>query len=411
MRFLLILAAGIVLFLGTSSVPAQKVNKEDKKPAADTQIQVLGGKTLEQWIKEIKSPDRSRGENAIRTIQGFGPDRAYEAVPALIAELKKQTHGKIRLDVSISVNAVMALGTILGNAEKPDPETVKEAVEVIMRMLADSQLIVNYRAAEALGKIGPRSKPAIPKLLILLHDKYTWETRQAAATALGFIAMDREGKKGPPAEVVKGLYGALSDPSSRVRLAAIQSMTYVGTPANVSEKERDTFVGYLKPKAENAKEDPTVRIWARMAIMSISHEITSEHMKAITDMLKNPELTARIEAARTLTICGESVFSDQDHKLKGNPQNVLKGTIPALMGALNDKEPIVVFNCMMALTKMGKEGSRAIPMLQRIANDKERPDDLRQLATQAVAFLKSTATQVAPAVAPKEIPRNKAVQK
>jgi len=401
MRFLFLVGAGTLLFLGTATVPAQqKVKEVEKKPATDTQILEIGGKTLEEWIGEIRSPDRSRGENAIRTVAAFPPDRAYAAVPKLLAELKRHTSKVVEVDVSIRVNAIMALGTILGGAEAPAPELVNDTVKVLTFFLIsqyESQSIVRYRAAEALGKIGPRSKPAIPELLILLHDKKTWETRQAAATALGFIALDREGKKGPPADVVKGLYAALKDLSFEVRKAAIRSMTFIGTPANTSEKDKDAFIKNLLPKATGESEDPTVRIWAHMAVISISRKMTSEHIKAICDMLKNRELPARVQAAEALAICGNSAFRDEKQV---EERIVLKAAILPLVKALNDKEPIVAAKCIIALTTMGKEGKRAIPALRKLAQDKERPEGLRQYATRAADFLSGTAVQVAPVQAP-----------
>jgi HEAT repeat protein len=405
MRFLFMLGAGIVLFLGTSSVPAQKAKDQEKKPIIDTQIQDIGGKTLEQWIKEIPSLDRSRGENAIRTVLAFGPDRAFEAVHVLVAELKRQTHGNARLDVSITVNAAIALGEILGGAEKPDPDVVNDAVKVLVILLRDPQAIVRYRSAEALGKIGRRAKPAIGPLLSLLRDKAypsSWESRQAAATALGFIALDRDGKTGPSAEVVKGLYQALSDTSFQVRLAAIRSMTFVGTPANTSEKDRDAFLGYLK-KATLEKEDPTVRVWAHMAIMSISHSMDIGDVKAICGMLKHREMAGRVQAAQALAICGASAFAD-DAQIK--ERNVLKSSIQPLIRSLDDKEPMVALNCIIALTKMGKEGKKAIPALREISRDMKRPEGLRQAAIQAADFLSGTTVQ-----APKENPKGNGIGK
>src|SRR5205807_963510 len=101
----------------------------------------------------IPSKDRSKGENAIRTVLVFGADRAYDAVPALIKELKRH-RSFVQVDVSIRVNATMSLGAILGSTTKADTAVVKDAVSVLNQMLGDSQFIVKYRAAEALGKIG-----------------------------------------------------------------------------------------------------------------------------------------------------------------------------------------------------------------------------------------------------------------
>jgi HEAT repeat protein len=390
MRFVIV--AGGLLLLAKSFSPAQGTKESNQKPAADTQIQEIGGKTLQEWIKEIPSEDRSRGENAIRTVQAFGPDRACAAVPLLIKELKKQTHARKLIDVSIRVNAVMALGSILGGAERPDPEEVNAAVTVLTLLLHDSQAVVKYRAVEALGKIGRRAKPAIPELLTLLRDPYTtWETRQAAATVLGLIALDRENKKGPPASVVKGLYGALSDSAFQVRRAAIQSMTFIGTPANTSKADRDAFVSHLK-KATSEKEDPTVRIWARMAIMSISHEISQTDVLAICKTLKDRDPSARAQAAQALTICGGSAFADpQQVKERG----IVKLTIQPLIAALDDKEPVVALNAMTALLSMGKEGKGALPALQEISRDRKRPRALREAVLEAIKILSGNNAQTA----------------
>src|SRR5713226_1721488 len=107
MRFLLVLAAGFVWFVaGATDAPGQKKDKE-KPPEKKTTITEIGGKRVDQWISEIPSKDRSKGENALRTVLLFGPDQAYGAVPVILKELKNP---KIILDVSIKVNAVIALG-------------------------------------------------------------------------------------------------------------------------------------------------------------------------------------------------------------------------------------------------------------------------------------------------------------
>ena len=104
MRFLFILAASLWFVTGSNSASAQK----------NPQINQIGGKTLEQWIKEIPSKDPSVGEKAIRTILMFGPDRAMDAVPIIISELKNPGRN---LDLKFRVMAVMSLGITIGGAE------------------------------------------------------------------------------------------------------------------------------------------------------------------------------------------------------------------------------------------------------------------------------------------------------
>src|SRR5437867_1943160 len=131
MRFLLVLAAGLIWFVaGATDAPGQKKDKE-KPPEKKTTIIEIGGKSIDKWIDEIPSIDRSKGENAIRTVVMFHPDLACQAVPALLTELKKHPN-KMYVDISIRVNAVIALGVILGGANDPDSKDIKEAVTLLM---------------------------------------------------------------------------------------------------------------------------------------------------------------------------------------------------------------------------------------------------------------------------------------
>src|SRR5438309_7274143 len=64
--------------------------------------ETLAGKTLDDWIKELRSTDPSVKENVLRTIPLFG-DKAAKAVPAIIDHLNPG------YDVSVRVNACVAL--------------------------------------------------------------------------------------------------------------------------------------------------------------------------------------------------------------------------------------------------------------------------------------------------------------
>ncbi len=238
--------------------PGQRIQAAGEK----IQINQIGGKSLEEWIKEITSKDPSKGEKAIRTILLFGPDRAVDAVPILISQLKK--HPKVViLDSRFRVHGIIALGIILGGAEKPDPKLIGDTVTVLTRFLVtDTQAIVQFRAAQGLGRIGPEAKPAIPKLIAAANDLSTWETREAAVTALGFIA--RDPKIAPTDEVLNALIKRLGDPASPIRLAAVKSLLWVGGSAD--PKKKAMLVKGLKFHTLN-DPDPRVRIWGCLAIM------------------------------------------------------------------------------------------------------------------------------------------------
>jgi HEAT repeat protein len=230
---------------------------QEKQP--DTKLSQVAGKTLEQWIKEIGSVDPSKRENAIRTVLLFGPDRAYQAVPAILDQLRKHDPVSNPVDASVRVNAALALGVIIGGTKEPDAKQVKAAVTQLKRLMGDSQSIVRYRAAQALGRIGPDARDTIPELISATKNSSNWEIRRAAVYALGFVA--REEKKVPGEDVINALVGALGDKIAQVRQAAIESLIWIASPADLAK--------VLAPIAQQ-DPDPTVRERARKAIQLIN---------------------------------------------------------------------------------------------------------------------------------------------
>jgi HEAT repeat protein len=318
----------------------------------------MEGKTLAQWIKEIPSRDHSKGDHAIRMVLGFGPDRAIEAAPAMIHALKE----RIPVD---GIDAMMALGFILGAAAEPDPEIVRDAVAVLSKLLADRQSLVKQRAAEALGKIGPAAQSAMPLLLSLIRDPSSWETRQAAAAALGNIALDRNGKTPPPPDVIVRLKATLTDPAAAVRLAAVKALAALAA-ASPPQQKLDVLRS-LQTNAVSDTEEPVVRIWALVGVMYVSNEVAAEPVAALAAFLKHPEMIARVRAANALAFVGPKA----------------KMAIAPLLAALDDKEEVVLA-AIEALARISTGPLPALPVLQEIARDVKRQPAIRQAAQRAV---------------------------
>jgi HEAT repeat protein len=428
------LAAVVLALLLVRDARSQGSKKKDKLPAAP-QDHVIGDKTLKQWIKEIQHPDPSRKENAIRTIVLFGPELAQQAVPALIGELKKGTLSQ-PVDTSTRVNVPITLGIILGGLKDHDPKYVhmSDVVSTLTRYLRDTQSNVKYRTAEALGRIGPEARAAIPNLLALLKDPSTWESRMMAANALSVVAFDAE--KGPEADVLKGLYGALSDPASQVRLAAIRALTFLGPPQ--SQNHKVALYKALEPVAYKDR-DRSVQIWAMMGLMQLSGEITESRLGVIGKLLDSEEVSVRVEAIHALSLLKAkaksqvpriiSALGDKSPAVVGAaltalnmmgftkdiPDRRIEGwakrldsdeaaerfealqilsvlgpraakQIPRLIAALEDKEQMVAVGAMACLINIGEEAKVAIPHLQKLLASTKN-DFLRQGATQAIKKL------------------------
>lgn len=340
--------------------PAWAQKKQDT-----SKIQVIDGKTIEEWIKLIHSKDRSKGEMAIRTILQYPPERAYQAIPDLLAELKKHTASS-QLDISIRVNLAISLGVILANTKGADPKHVTEAVTLLTRLLRDSQSIVRYRAAEALGNIGTEAKAATTELLPLLRDQATWEVRRMAAAAIGKVAYDQ--KYGPPLPVLNALYQTLGDTSSQVRLSAIQALTYLGPPAD--PQLRSGLMSALTAVV-NKEPEPTVDIWANLSLISLNDGVNQQWLKPIMKFLKHDDPYVRGQAILAVgTIGGTKV----------------KAATHILVDILNEPDvPLpLVGSTIWALGRIGRWASDAIEPLEKIVEDPKQPEPLKKAAQMAL---------------------------
>src|SRR5262245_10468866 len=133
MRIGLALVAALAL-----AAPARAQVKEGKE------IAEIGGRSLYDWIKDINHKDPSKRETAARAVLAFPPERAYEAVPAMLTELRRHNPPTTYVDTSVRVNLAIALGQILGVKKDAEPKLVKDAVTLLTRLLRDSQGIVQY---------------------------------------------------------------------------------------------------------------------------------------------------------------------------------------------------------------------------------------------------------------------------
>src|SRR5262249_13034635 len=206
-----LLAAGFLAAGSGLAQPPGKKNDDAVKSSA-----MVGGKTLDQWMDDLKSSDPSVREKAISMIKLYGT-AARPAVPALIKAMADA-------DVALRVNAIIALGLI-----GMDQQDVEKGVVALTRALNDTQGIVRFQAAMALGRLGVDAKSAVPALVNTIRDATTWEIRQAGAYALGTVAVDRQ--SGPDQRAINALLTVLSDRSSQVRLEAVLSLITLGPPA------------------------------------------------------------------------------------------------------------------------------------------------------------------------------------
>jgi HEAT repeat protein len=359
-----------LLALGASAVTAQ--GKKDDPAKKKETITEVGGKSSEQWLAAITSRDRSISSAAVKTILLFGPEQGSRAVPVIIGELKKHRPGSGQiLDASFRANAPITLTLILTRVKKPDEQHVVETIDLLTGMLRDPQVIIRYRAAQALRHFGPAAQKAITDLLTVAKEVHTWENRQAAVAALGAIAFEKD--KGPALRVLNLLYSALKDSSSLVRVEAIRALETLGVPEVASY--RPGLEQNLEPLA--AKDpDPMVRIWANLILYNVDEKKTKlEENKnkgrrtTIAEFLKHPEHPVRSAAADALGLIG--------------PDS--KDQLPALAPLLDEKDNHgVVLATVVTVGRIGPDARAFLPRLRAIAASKELPGPLKEAAEAAI---------------------------
>jgi HEAT repeat protein len=300
----------------------------------------VGGRTLEQWIKDIRDPDPSLRETAIQAVPYFGRS-AKAAVPALVSRL----HQGAEPDVACRVHAAIALAAIADSV--PSSES-GEAVKVLAeRADRDGQSIVRYYAVIALGSFGAQATSTIPSLINRIHDTASWEVRQSAVQALANIAAKEE-KLGPDGRAVVAIANRLlndEERSGEVRRSAVMALGVMGRPA-LDVEFRRAVQALLK--AANGDHDKTVQIWAAVAVMAVD-KVTDQALARVTKHLKGKDVMAKVTAARALGAMGKEA-------------RPVIGDIAAL---LNDEDPLVISTALDVLAGLGAYAHEAVPALNR----------------------------------------------
>src|SRR5260370_1866834 len=143
-------------------------------PLADA---LVGGKTYRDWLRDLSATDPALKESAIQAMVMYGSELRYDkevrkdSGPALISIMNDTA----TTDVSIRVNAALAVGTIL-----LDEKDMEHGVSSLSRLLQDKESIVRLYATTALANLGSDARAAIPSLVPEVKDRASWEIRRAA---------------------------------------------------------------------------------------------------------------------------------------------------------------------------------------------------------------------------------------
>ncbi len=150
----------------------------------------------------IVDPDRAIRQSALRSLERLGPKAMAAAVAVAARGLKSDDAAKRLLSIqvlgAIGPEAVDASAGMLPLFKDPKqrPEIVrsfsligKVAVPHLLKGLADQDVLVRFGAAQALGKMGPQAREAIPALLDRLRNDKSRTVHDAAEDALKAIRL------------------------------------------------------------------------------------------------------------------------------------------------------------------------------------------------------------------------------
>jgi HEAT repeat protein len=344
--------------------PAATPNKAPSWPKE------IGGKDLNAWLKELKdSKDAAVRDAAVKAIPLFGPDARRPALDPLLAALRAERDPGVRL------NVIGLLGTI-GAENAKEAEKIAKALALALANSGPGGP-TRLHLVRALANYGDDAAAAITEVLSVITDP-SYETRRAAAFALGRLAFNapdpKDPKKGPDLRALKGLANTmLKDSSAVVRLEAVQSMILLGPPAYKPDNPAD-YVAAIKPfldpvlVQQKVEDDKGVQIWLQVLVMRYDgSQLTDLNIAKISGAINSPDPGARFHALTALAMLGEKA----------------KPAVPVMAAALRFDEPELVLAAVEALKALGEHARQALPELERLKAQREAAkDELGKMVTQ-----------------------------
>ncbi|HEY7425578.1 MAG TPA: HEAT repeat domain-containing protein [Gemmataceae bacterium] len=327
-------------------------NNDDSRPTYPSQEmkipipREIGGKTYEDWKKDLTHPDPSVRATAISVIAGFR-EKAMECVPLLVDRTRDK-------DASPRVKAVMALG-IMGINGAQREHVVKALGE---RIATDTQAIVRYQAAKILPRFGADGREVVADLVKGLGDSSTWELREACIAAIITAGVDE--KKGPDDRIVDALIlrskaGPYGEPSRQVRVEAIVALGALGRPH--SPQKYKQVLSALQDHYRSS--DKGIKIWTHVSLMALKDEVNEKNLDMIVSCLtdRKSDRDLRVQAVTALGA------------LQKKANKHVKDICEMLR---REKEPMVQEAACRSLARMGDKSERVLQALIRLTEMDDR---------------------------------------
>jgi HEAT repeat protein len=342
MRSTVRVTAGLFLCLGFTFYLYGQGSSGTKDPPKE----VLG-KSLKDWVADLRSTDPSVKVKALQAIPYFGESAKKEAGPLMVEAVENT-------DASVRANALLAIGST-GLQDKDIPK----CVEVVKgKLINDSQGIVRMQCATLLGQIGRDARAALPELIRATKDASSYEIRRAAVTALASVGGGDSKNPVSDARATHALVeifysplGGVTEKSVDVKLEAVIALALMAKPGPPAERAH--ALQALQAAAKG--KDKIIEIWARVGIMA-QDEVSEKELLLICKYLRSSEnIMVRMHAVRALGTIGS--------KAKSRAQDLIE--------LLDDKEVGLAALAAVALGEMGGSADKAVAAIQKLIEKKE----------------------------------------
>lgn len=324
----------------------------------------------------LMSPEASRRPKAVTALDALAPEGIE--VPTLIQALSDPA-GEVR----------QAAAAALANRGP----LAREALPALVTALKDPENSVWLNAVAALGRIGPAAAPALPALMAEWRNQESRAEVGKALRGIGQPALplllevfrdprrpDREQLARVLAETAVKAESAvitepLQDPSVAVRREALEALKYA--PGE--------FIRCFRPLLTEAAlkdRDQEVR---RLTVSALTR-IPREAAPVLREVLRNPIVDIRLDAAQALILCpeyaAEAVPVFLEALKRHSESDVLraglglcrlgpeaKAAVSVLRAALQAQEDAVRLWAALALGRIGPAAREAVPDLRRALHD------------------------------------------
>jgi HEAT repeat protein len=339
-----------------------KPEKTDKKKSS---FERVSGRTLEEWIRLLKSTDPSIRFDAIHAIQFYGADSRDAVVPVLHI-LSNDNEATLRSNAAV----------VLMNIEIPDSK-VADVVDALYKQLEINQQVnVRFHCAVTLGRFEELAKKAVPTLVKYTADPRSWEIRQAACYSLARVYANPK-KLAPDVLAYTTLLHALRDSASKVRHEALQGLLMFGTPPS-SEKKLIQEMNQGLLRLTSVEREHSIVVWAYFGLM-LNDGVKDDYLNAMVRLMQTGDVPTRIQSLRALGMLIKEARTDGTKK-----------KMPEILAVLNDSESSVVAAACDTLASISEKRELSDDILGKIkavADDPKREPDLRFYVRQVHANL------------------------